>query len=438
MTHVPVDTLELQAELLLAQLPPDTKRLVVGYSGGLDSSVLLELTVQAARKRGTGLLAVHVNHQIQDLADEWEAFCVSRCRNLGVDLVTRRVDVSRSGSMEASARRERYAVFHSVCDAGDVLLLAHHFDDQVETWLFRTLRGDAVRLMPVVRPLGKAQLLRPLLGVWRASLRRFAVSHELAWIEDPSNEDRAPDRNFLRHEIVAPLASRDPQFQQKIAAAMARDAELSELAAALGEQDCRQLMVGETITLSGLAALSPARQVNALRSWLHLGGFEQPTRGSLNELRRQIAGDGNVVLETDQVVIRGYDGSLHACRLHERYVLTSVTWQGQEELELPGGRLLARVVVGEGVARSPLLVRYRQAGDCIRLAGNRPRLALSRLFQARRVPPWRRDEMPVLAGPTGELVAVAGLNDAGVTAAAHVVGPDEQGHVFSWVPDQGC
>src|SRR5690606_10484398 len=165
--------------------------LCLGLSGGLDSMVLLHAVTELRRHSPLPpLKAIHVHHGIHPDADRWVEHCQRECAARQVDLVVHRVTLPSGGNVEELARDARYGVFEQQLGAGDWLLLAHHADDQLETLLFRLMRGTGVRGlagMPRSRALGQGRLLRPLLDWTRAQLADWAAAQGLAWIEDPAN-----------------------------------------------------------------------------------------------------------------------------------------------------------------------------------------------------------------------------------------------------------
>ena len=199
---------------VLNRLPP-APAYWVAYSGGIDSHVLLHL-LAGWRARLPGVLgAVHVNHQLQQQSGDWELHCRAVCEELGLGFQALQVAARprRGESPEAAARSARYRGLSEWLPPGAVLVTAQHLDDQAETLLLQLLRGSGVHglaAMPAMTVLGAGLHQRPLLGVTRAQLRRYAESHRLDWIDDPSNTDTAFDRNYLRHEIMPRLKARWP------------------------------------------------------------------------------------------------------------------------------------------------------------------------------------------------------------------------------------
>lgn len=406
-------------------------RIVVGYSGGLDSTVLLHL-LHAACAQGllhAPLAALHVNHALQATADAWEEHCRKQCEALGVafSAVRAPVTVLPGASVEEAARERRYAAFARELQAGEVLALAQHGDDQVETVLLRLLRGSGaagLSAMPPRRACGAGLLVRPLLSSTRESLLGYAQAHGLQWIEDGSNADPRFDRNFLRTTVLPLLYRRWPG----LAGVLGRSAELSAEAAGLldelAEIDLHGMATARTgqFPLEGLNGLGAARKRNLLRYWLQRICSEKawaapPHRVLMRILPELVdaSADAEPVLAwgegTQAVELRRHRGMLHAFAPLPRRP-APLQWQTQQPLELPPplGSLELQGCEGRGLAReriTQLQVRFRSGGELVKPAG-RPTRPLKKILQDAGVPPWLRERIPLLyAGD--ELVAVADL-----------------------------
>ena len=429
---------DLSARLLQALAPwRDAPVWHVGFSGGLDSTVLLHLLAELAKRESLPPLnAIHVHHGLQAVADAWPLHCQQVCNALSVPLQVICAQVKPGASLEQAARDARYVAFSERLAAGEVLLTGQHQDDQAETLLFRLMRGAGVRGlagMPVSRTLGAGHLLRPLLSTSRAELEAYAHEHHLQWVEDPSNGDSRFSRNYLRNEVLPVLRARWPQATASMArtAAHLDDAqqlleELAQADLALAESDHAFAWLKlPSLALPALAGLSAARQRNALRYWLspltrlpdsdHWAGWE-----SLRD-----AGRGG------RPVWRLTDGELH--RDQGRIWWLSDNWlqpttpvpqswaDASQALELPGnGRAVMRGEIPSGA----LDVRYRQGGEVLHLPGRGHR-DLKRLLNEYEIPLFVRGRLPLLYC-NGELWAVANLPQ--LTASARGFG------LFCWVP----
>jgi len=422
---VPTHLLAACPELLQASV------IHVAFSGGLDSTVLLHL-LYCLRQQGLlqcPLHAVHVNHRLQASADQWEQQCRSVCAALELDFTSIPVAVDLDGgdSPEESARKARHAAFAALLAPGAVIVLAQHQDDQVETVLFRLLRGSGasgLAGMPRVRPCGNGLLLRPLLDISRASLRVYGEAAGLHWIEDPSNEELRFDRNFLRKRILPQLQQRWPGVAQAVSRSARLSAETADLLAALAELDLAQVRGAQPTVLRcpPLLQFDVTRQRNLLHHWLwglhYSHGFAAPTHQVLEATTGQLllaAPDANPSVSWGQAAAAG---ELHRFR-DELHVLkplppvpASLVWQTAEPLVLPEPLGILRLVpaLGPGLALArveTLEVRFRSGGEQVRLPG-RPQRPLKKLLQELGIPTWRRNHIPLFYC-AGNLVAVADL-----------------------------
>lgn len=425
---------------VLAQLQADLapgSRLSVGFSGGLDSTVLLHLLAELRPAAGHALSAVHVHHGLSCHADAWADHCRTVCAGLAVPIEIRRVRVQAAGEgPEAAARAARYAAF-AVLDT-DVLALAHHRDDQAETVLAQLLRGGGARglaAMPACRPLpgGRVRLWRPLLGTPRADLLAWAQARGLTWVEDDSNRETHLARNALRHDILPRLESRFPGAGATLARAAGRFAEIAALLDDLADLDGQGAVDATGLLLERLAALPEARARNLLRRYLERSGAELHPEALREALRQLLAAraDARVRVAFGPVLLLRHGGravAVPAARTADTPA-REFLWRGEPRLDLGEGETLVfQAVMGEGVRLEPgrATVRFRRGGEKLRPAPKRPRRLLKDLLREAAIPTWQRAGLPLLY--VGErLVWVAGIGaDADFRA-----GPGEPGWLIS-------
>lgn len=393
--------------------PGPVRQVLVGFSGGLDSSVLLQLLASTPSMHA-GLRAIHVHHGLQPRADDWSAHCEALCAALGIPLRVVRVEVQRDAGLgpEGAARAARHAAFAAELHDDEVLALAHHRDDQAETFLLRALRAsgpDGLAAMHGWRRHGRGWLWRPLLATPRAELRTHALGTGLDWIEDPSNADTAPDRNFLRHALLPLLQERWPQAGAALARSAALCAEAGEL---LDAEDARALVAassGEagTLDVAALLALPVARRARALRRWIAGLGLPPLPASGLAAIEAELltaAPDAQARFEWSGAVVQRWRGLLHAgiqrAPLPEDW---HSEWDGTGPLALPGGGSLR--LQGASRFEAPLLVHARRGGERILLPGREHAHALKHVLQDLDVPPWVRRRMPLLSSVDGTVLA---------------------------------
>jgi tRNA(Ile)-lysidine synthase len=391
--------------------------LCVGYSGGLDSTVLLHLLAETPVARAQDLRAWHVHHGLHAQADDWAAHCAEVCAALSVPLTVSQVEVARGGGdgPEAAARRARHAAFEHGLAAGETLALAHHRDDQAETFLLRALRAsgpDGLAAIRRWRDCGRGRLWRPLLELPRSALERYAYDRSLRWIEDPSNADDAYDRNFLRRRVLPLLRERWPQADAALAASAGLNA---QAAALLDEGDALALAQArsadpQALSRARLRTLSPARRARVLRRWIaELGLPPLPAVGVVQIERELLAArdDAEAEFAWSGAVIRAWRDLLHAQTQSEALPSDWRTpWDGRAPLALPGGGELR--LEGASALEDVCEVHARSGGERIVLPGREHSHALKQVLQELGVPPWERRRLPLLSRE-GRLLAAADL-----------------------------
>lgn len=386
---------------------------VVALSGGLDSSVLLDLLSRCARMQGR-LRALHVHHGLQPAADAWAIDCQDTCAALGIPLRIARVDVARASGRgpEAAAREARHAAFAAELRDGEVLALAHHRDDQAETFLLRALRASGPDGLAAMRPwrrFGRGWLWRPLLGVPRADLLAHARAQGLAWAEDPSNASVDADRNFLRHRILPELRERWAHADAAFARSAALSAAATDLLDAEDERALAEVRTADPSMLdrAAVATLPPTRRARVLRRWIAgLGLPPLPAQGiaTIESDLLDAPGDASPEFAWAGVRVCAWRNALHAggpqAALPPDW---EAAWDGAAPLRLPTGDEL-RLEPATVFAR-PVLVRARRGGERIRLPARTHSHALKHVLQERGMPPWERGRLPLLVDGDGEVLA---------------------------------
>jgi tRNA(Ile)-lysidine synthase len=399
---------------------PPNAALAVAYSGGLDSTVLLHALAALRHDYPLVLSAIHIDHGLHPDSAQWAEHCAAFCRALQVPLQTRRIQVDRKqgDGLEAAARRARYAAMSAVLPAGSTLVTAHHADDQAETVLLQLLRGAGVAGLAGIsekRQRGALTLLRPLLDVSRAALESYAQTHDLHWINDPSNVNEQLRRNFLRHGILPRLEQRWPGVRQNLTRAAQQAAEAQELLNGVAQRDLAVCQAGSGLSVVSLTGLSAARQRNLLRYWLRGMNYSMPDRRKLEEIQALIfhaTHSRHACVRIGPYEVWRYRETLMAVpSLPAPEAVLDVEWDLSVAVEIEGvGRLHSEPATGKGVAiarlRSPLRIRMRRGGEVLQLPGRSHHHQLKKLLQEAGVPPWERARMPLLFQGR-ELAAVA-------------------------------
>ena len=405
----------------------------IAYSGGLDSSVLLQLAADFCCARSIPLRACHVHHGLSANADDWLAHAQQRCEALAIPFDARRVNVTGKDEhgVEQAARLARYAALAEMCGQGGVrlLLTAHHQDDQAETVMLQWLRGaglpglsgmaalqDRHPLLPNVA------LARPLLGLSRADLEALAGELRIPHVTDESNHDSRYRRNALRNEVFPVIERHFAGFAETLVRSSRHAQAAQRLLDELARSDLAVCASGEGLDLAALRALSEDRMRNLVRYWLQTVTGRYPSEARLAQLQAQMlesSSDAHPRLEFDGWVIeRNYRqllASPAAAQVQPPSVAIDLVWRGEPAIEVPDwqGRLVFSAAQGPGLDRDallagPLSLRARSGGERLKLHPARPSRSLKHLFQESEVAAARRAWLPLLYVGQ-QLVFAAGL-----------------------------
>lgn len=395
------------------------RSILVAFSGGLDSTVLLHKLVRwREQSPGVALRAIHIHHGLSTNADAWVAHCEQVCTQWGVPLEVVKVTLADDGlGIEAHARDARYAAFRAALRPGEVLVTAQHLDDQCETLLLALKRGSGpagLSAMATESDFAGSKLLRPLLNEKRHDLERWAVMHQLRWIEDESNQDDAYDRNFLRLRVVPLLTQRWPHFASAVARSAALCGEQEQLLDELLAEELTSLMGPQgQLAIEPLLSVSEPRRAALLRRWLAQHQAAMPSRAMLDRLWQEVAlarEDANPQLCLGQFEVRRFQQQLWWVPAYDRLAFVPTAWPDiTQPLRLPDSHelhLMAGTDIRAPQADEPVSVRFTASGT-LHIVGRHGGRKLKKIWQELGVAPWLRETAPLLFyGET--LIAAAG------------------------------
>lgn len=421
------------------------RRVAVAVSGGRDSVALLHATRAVAAPLGVEVHALHVHHGLMREADAWRDRLAALCERWDVPLSVQRLEgkPAKGDSVEAWARRERYAALAQMAREADasLVLLAHHRRDQAETFLLQALRGAGaagLAAMPRSFERDAMQWARPWLDLPREAIERYVRRHRLPYVDDTSNDDPRFARGRLRREVWPALSKAFPDAEGTLVESARRAQEAAAALAELAELDLHPIADAQGLDIERWAALSSARRANALREWL----------------RRQ-AGQG-----APQSLVERLCTELTAAKGPARWpllgALTLRRWRGRLSVEAPAtevvaaqpmrldlsrpglyrvpgwdGTLQVREATHGGVAAARLgdcELRPRLGAEQFQAGPGRPARSLKKQFQAAAIAPWQRHAPLLWCG--GALVFVPGL---GIDARA-LADEGEPQRAFDWLP----
>jgi tRNA(Ile)-lysidine synthase len=403
-------------------------RVLVAFSGGLDSTVLAHSLWKQRRKLG-GLRLVHVDHGLQPASAAWSTHCARLAREWRLPFVSvaAQVRVAAGESLEAAAREARYAALAGELAPDEVLVTAQHQDDQAETVLLQLFRGAGVSglaAMPEYTRFGRGWLARPLLSNTRAELEQYAAAKRLKWVEDPTNQSERFGRNFLRHRVLPVLRKRWPGLDATIARTARHMAEAADLLDETARADLVTTMDGDGLNVAALRRLRPARRRNVLRAFIARANLEQPSSAQFAEMTGPLLAaraDAQPHVSCSGFNLRRRAGRLVLQVNSRQQPVPSAesspkSWLWKEHRDFmvnASGDRLSLVDDPSGnidLDKLPavLQLRQRQGGEKLRPGPRARSQSLKKLLQAAKLTVEERARLPLLfaGGRDGSLIAV--------------------------------
>lgn len=400
---------------------PDQSDFLIGLSGGVDSVVLLDLFAQLRESKTLNLRAIHIHHGLSENADSWAAFCKTLCQQYDIPLIIEKVKVEGKQGLEANARQARYQAIQSHIRANEVLVTAHHQDDQVETFLLALKRGSGIKglgAMQAVSFLQKMPIFRPLLAISKQEILDYAQQRELVWIEDESNQRNDFDRNFLRNQVLPLLNQRWEQFNPMVARASRHCAEqqllieellAEELATRFNPQD-------GSLSIAYFAQCSQLKQQQLIRLWLQHLQVEMPSQVQLTQILDNLIfaeQDKNPQVKLGDKVVRRYQERIFVVSAVEQVTPCEMILPPQMDVKfsLPNeiGTIIRtadsiickksdkidRLLLPKELRDKPLTLKLNHSGK-VKCYGKPHREEMKKIWQKNSVPVWQRTSTPLV------------------------------------------
>lgn len=418
-----------------------TQEVLLGLSGGLDSSVLLHLLAKLQSILNFKLKAIHIHHGLSSSADDWLDFCKKKCKLLDIDIHSEKVKVNKRSSLgiEGEARELRYQAIKK--KQKGIVALGHHQNDQAETFMLQLLRGSGLKGLAAIPEFDAYRnFWRPLLHIKKSLLESYARENNIEYIEDESNQDDRFDRNFIRQKVLPLIESRYPATIETITRSVSNISEGHHLNEVVALDDSKNVMSDDRsyLFIGNLKKLPKLRVINLIRWWLSLNNLLMPSRKNIEELFRQvknIKSDTSLNLKiSDNHSIRASSNKLFIVEINNKSSNYDLIWSGQEEIELPNKSKLHFLKTKNGglslskIGVKTLHVKSREGGEKLKPFSDQPNRSLKYLFQKADIPHWERDQIPLIYA-NKQLVAVPNLG----VQFEYQANNGEEGYQINWL-----
>ncbi|MCB1584186.1 MAG: tRNA lysidine(34) synthetase TilS [Marinicella sp.] len=384
----------------LSQLPK-VNRFYIAYSGGIDSTALLHALIQHPDIDNKQLTAIHINHNIHPDSAGWSKHCQSFCYQHQITFISK--SVQPIDHSENACRNERLKVFQNELGEKDCLLTGHQLNDQVETVLFRMIRGTGIHGLTGMSKLSKHkhyQVFRPLLSVTRNEIESYIDTHGLSYVVDSSNQQNQYSRNFLRNQVLPLIEEHYPHVFQNVLLTSANLKKSEQLLSQLISNH-NPLDIKDIDNAGMLASI--------LYHWLEK--FKVPAAN--HHALEQFATDC-LSASHDKLPELAMQNWQLKCWQNQVYLLHSLPHKTPSKIStmltanniynLPYG-LGSLHIKSDNHLSLPVTIMFQRPQERIKLPRQKHRQKLKNIFQSMKIPPWERAHMPYLF-IDGHLMAV--------------------------------
>lgn len=378
-------------------------RILVAFSGGEDSTALLHALSSFNTK--LPIVALHVNHQLNPMAESWANDAVLFAKSCGIACEILKVTVNKGGQgLEAAAREARYLALREKMLPGDILLTAHHQADQAETFLLQAMRGAGLlglSAMPEKASFGAGFLLRPWLTLPKKEISDYIRSNHLTFIQDPMNFDCSLSRSALRQEVMPELKKQAQSLEKNLALSAKRLKELlswlrDDLKIMLDNAFC---VATQSLSWQGFYHYPFAKQSFLLKIWLQDLGCLQPSSNKITEFlvqlnKAQAQKEKCPMLAGQGFTLRAWAGRIYLTLNEAKPSKLMYDWENPRmQFKINELKCVVPPLLIEKKPDKPVTIRFL-GGDGSHLKMKRE--TLKKRFQEAGVPPWLRSQTPLI------------------------------------------
>ena len=376
----------------------------------MDSMLLLRLMSDLFPEK---IRAIYVDHQLQKISADWGQFVSDQCAALNVPCIVEAVEV-QDGNLEHQARNARYQAYSKHLKANEILVLAHHQQDQAETLMLRLLSGAGVHGLSAMKQVDVRKqftIWRPLLDISREQICQWVIQLGVQNIEDPTNLDTYYDRAWCRHELWPLLQQRYPKMQQALSRTSYLMQDAEDILLDVLQQDLNHCGSATELDLEKLSQLSSARQRQLLSVWMKGQDVYRPSFEMVQRLLLEVIGsksDAQAALHWNQYYYVRYQQKLFRLSATEYLAEKNQSVANKQaifvelgqKLEILSGDYLAetaKVGLSAALLGQKLDLVMRQGGEKIHLYGRVGAWPLKKAIQEAQIFPWQRYRIQILS-----------------------------------------
>lgn len=389
-----------------------TQKILIGFSGGLDSTVLLHSLkkIKENINKKIQIRAVYIDHNLNQNSKKWKNHCKNICLKWNIKFFSKKIDIKnfKKYGIECTARNKRYKIFQNIVLPKEIIVTAQHLNDQIETFFLALKRGSGPKglsSMPIIKPFFNTYLVRPLLYFDKKKIFYYAKKNSLIWIEDKSNKNIKYDRNFLRLNIIPKLHKRWPFFLNSVFRSCKLCADQEKLIKELLKKDLLK-----TINQNGSLKIEPLKKYSSIkrnaiiRQWFKLHKINMPSYSKVKQIWKEIVlakENSKPEIILNNYIISRFKKNIWIFPKFHNISKISLKWNINSPIELPDNLGNLYITNNKGtIVRAPknhekVMIKFNLT-EKIKLNKSKKIQKSKNIWNKFNIPPWLRKRTPLI------------------------------------------
>ncbi|MFA6708161.1 MAG: tRNA lysidine(34) synthetase TilS [Fusobacterium sp.] len=399
-------------------------RIVLGCSGGPDSIFLLEVFLKIRKKYNLTLALAHINHLYRgDFALRDEIHVRKTGEKYDIPVFVRKKSMENLAkdkkiTLEEAGREIRYSFFDEVLEKidGNKVALAHNLDDQVETFLFRMMRGTSLEGLEGIANI-RGKFIRPINEVYKKDVLNYLDMNNISYMLDHTNFENEYTRNSIRIDLIPFIEKRyNPKFKEKIFNLMEEIKEVNNFI----EIDYDKYIDGNKLNGNIVLSENSYIQKKIINKFLNLNNIQASRRKIENIFELLVtSGSKKIKLDKDYTLLKEYDRIIIVKNKTQEKEIETIT------LKIPGEIIFGNYIISANLVgnkdqldknsfittlknEDELLIRSRKVGDRIKLKGLDYPKKVKDIMINSKIPKFERENIPIILH-NNEIVCIGGI-----------------------------
>ncbi len=396
------------------------KKFLIAISGGIDSMLLLKICSLISNESRLSFRAIHINHNTSANSKEMEECCIKSCDKYRIDLKIENIYEDKKNNIEDRLREKRYDILLKNTNEDESILLGHHEDDQIETFIYRLVRGSSPKGLSSIKKISyrdKKILCRPLLTISKNDIVNLADFYDIEFINDITNSDLSFDRNYIRNKVIPNIKNRWSHFNK----AISHTINLQNDYAVIAEEFCSKIydsiIINEELCISRLNVFSSHIHSIFIKYWISKTLKYDLSKNETSNLIKIINNDNNdypkCILKNNTSIIR-YNDMLYIVNNNEIKKQPSQLWDPKKDVVFGNSKIYIDTLKSEGLyenlrLKAPITLKNFMGNERIML-NHHDYQDLKKIFQKNSIPMWERERF-VLFYAKNELLLAYSNNE---------------------------